>query len=587
MDIETLGICLKKCREISETEVRSQVAQSVTSWLGEHVDPDTGYVIDDTLSIQGAAADAKATGDAVGDLKSVINQEMELGALASGNDSASTSAVRCKGYVYAPTGTRIRASKYNNTNFNVTVCQYDANKNFLTGQNLTISGGGTSSAVTGSSTRYVRYFFWAVPGLVASVTDEDLEAFALLVSVTLPKGVSENRIDIDALKSKVATNETDIDTLESVTTENYATLINALSVVSDLNDVNTNVAYRLNYALNATSIPAHSPYGNSWKSERIVYFLSIVKTEGSHTAGDMQLFFGSDGVYERDYAASWKDWYLISNKNFDSGQTFIVDASGGGDYTSLCEAIVTALLTEGTTVYVKQGTYDAISEMKALYGNDYFDNFTSAGENLIYLQNDIKIICEPGTIMTCNYTGDNAYVKSYFAPINFRRGKATIENLEINASNVRYCIHDDQWDSTTPYTHILKNCHLIIDNSNNEEWERRLAYGGGLGVHGYVEFDDCYFKSVGLDGSAYSGYGACGFHNSPSADARNRVVLNNCYFADNSTFRFTYYGQATVKSKAFVSGCSLGREMELTNEDAVLSPNVNVEIIDCNNVIRT
>lgn len=45
---------------------------TVTAWLEAHVDPDTGYVIDDTLTIQGAAADAKAAGDEIGALKSAF-----------------------------------------------------------------------------------------------------------------------------------------------------------------------------------------------------------------------------------------------------------------------------------------------------------------------------------------------------------------------------------------------------------------------------------------------------------------------------------------------------------------------------------
>ena len=41
------------------------VAGEAAAWLADHVDPDTGYVIDDTLSIALAAADAKATGDRI------------------------------------------------------------------------------------------------------------------------------------------------------------------------------------------------------------------------------------------------------------------------------------------------------------------------------------------------------------------------------------------------------------------------------------------------------------------------------------------------------------------------------------------
>jgi len=52
--------------------IADPISGIVTGWLDDHVDPDTGYVIDDTLLIEDAAADAKATGEAIGDLKSAI-----------------------------------------------------------------------------------------------------------------------------------------------------------------------------------------------------------------------------------------------------------------------------------------------------------------------------------------------------------------------------------------------------------------------------------------------------------------------------------------------------------------------------------
>jgi hypothetical protein len=69
-----------------------QIAEGAGAWLDEHVDPDTGYVIDDTLTIQGAAADAKATGDVVGELKSAIDK-FDNPIVATTNNPSYTSGI--------------------------------------------------------------------------------------------------------------------------------------------------------------------------------------------------------------------------------------------------------------------------------------------------------------------------------------------------------------------------------------------------------------------------------------------------------------------------------------------------------------
>lgn len=51
----------------------SAAAQEVSGWLAAHIDPDTGYVIDDTLTVSQAAADAKVTGDNIRELNLAVN----------------------------------------------------------------------------------------------------------------------------------------------------------------------------------------------------------------------------------------------------------------------------------------------------------------------------------------------------------------------------------------------------------------------------------------------------------------------------------------------------------------------------------
>lgn len=49
----------------AQTAAERDVPAAAAAWLSENVDPETGYVIDSSLSIQGAAADAKAAGDSI------------------------------------------------------------------------------------------------------------------------------------------------------------------------------------------------------------------------------------------------------------------------------------------------------------------------------------------------------------------------------------------------------------------------------------------------------------------------------------------------------------------------------------------
>lgn len=67
--------------------IADPVAGLVTSWLNSHVDPDTGYVIDDSLTIEGAAADAKAVGDALALVPKVVSYD---GGTAVGDQTVNT-----------------------------------------------------------------------------------------------------------------------------------------------------------------------------------------------------------------------------------------------------------------------------------------------------------------------------------------------------------------------------------------------------------------------------------------------------------------------------------------------------------------
>lgn len=48
-----------------------KIAEATAEWLEENIDPDSGYAIDKSLTVENAAADAKAVGDILLPLKTV------------------------------------------------------------------------------------------------------------------------------------------------------------------------------------------------------------------------------------------------------------------------------------------------------------------------------------------------------------------------------------------------------------------------------------------------------------------------------------------------------------------------------------
>lgn len=52
----------------------TSVSAATADWLSANVDPETGYVIDNTLTIAGAAADAKTVGDRFGEDETILGQ---------------------------------------------------------------------------------------------------------------------------------------------------------------------------------------------------------------------------------------------------------------------------------------------------------------------------------------------------------------------------------------------------------------------------------------------------------------------------------------------------------------------------------
>ncbi len=259
-----------------------------------------------------------------------------------------------------------------------------------------------------------------------------------------------------------------------------------------------------------------------------------------------------------------------------------VKKDGTGDFSTLKEAVEYSQTKSDLTIEVYEGTYDLIEE----FGDEYFTNLSGTSQRRgLQIGNGVHLIFSSGSKVVCHYQGDNETVKTCFSPFNYIQCTKgfTLENLTLEASNVRYAIHDEAGSSTlNMYRNTYKNCKITIDNSNNEVWKKHKCIGGGLGLHGEIIIENCSFTDMYNVGSKVS---AVSYHNVVSEGAKSRIIVTGCYFSDNATFSLAYYGNSTEITEAYVSNCSMTYEPYVRAETSEYTTE-NVKLIMWNNTIN-
>lgn len=274
-------------------------------------------------------------------------------------------------------------------------------------------------------------------------------------------------------------------------------------------------------------------------------------------------------------------YFILASEN---RYIYHVEKDGTGDFTSLVEAINVATQTFDSVVYVGAGTWDIIEEL----GETYLNNVSSThGTRGPYLKNRVHVIFASNSKVVCNYQGSREETMRWLSPFNSGELGFTLENANIEASNVRYCVHDERDSFDDAYTNKYINCKMHLNNNGNTVIRTCNPIGGGLGKDGYVEIDGCWFK--GERTSVYTeNLPLVTYHNSAAAGAKSHISLKNSYFADDGRPRFNWYGQSQLITDVEVCGCSMGSPILSQAETSDgSSPYQNINIIEWNNTVRT
>ena len=151
------------------------------------------------------------------------------------------------------------------------------------------------------------------------------------------------------------------------------------------------------------------------------------------------------------------------------------------------------------TVYVTEGVYDIYEEMG---GDDFLATISNPGSlnwrDVCNIVPDNTTIIGIGKVVltwepSAAAVGSDA-MAFLFSPLNLS-GSATIENMEIRATNCRYAIHDEtssigRWKNVN---RKIKNVHAI--HTKGTYHPTTQCYGAGIAPTGVYEIENCIFEN--------------------------------------------------------------------------------------------
>jgi hypothetical protein len=365
-----------------------------------------------------------------------------------------------------------------------------------------------------------------------------------------------------------------------LTSSNMSTTFNRLA---DINETSTYIA-----VYNGTTYPDDFPLNGAFQLSTSHYHVIITAIHGSWKIQTVIALYSVNNILPTATRAFYHgnvqiNWAYNTPNNLNTRNTLTVGSGNGYDCSSLTDAVIAASEASNTDVYVSDGTYDIYSEFIEKYGENYFnaDDFTSQpnfeglplnnGVNL-YFTSGAKVVC----VLPTNETSETAQKR--FSAFKLDGTDAGLYNLDLYCKNTRYSIHDEA-SGRGSYHHVYKDCRIEQARDQNS-FGYENCIGGGCGLHGRIDIENCYFK-----GAIASGYSVT-WHNGSQSGAQNYIYISNSYF-EQGKIRFRYYGVSDLMSRMTVSGCSIPFEIEEPLPETGTSTVVNTEIVKWNNVIRS
>ena len=280
---------------------------------------------------------------------------------------------------------------------------------------------------------------------------------------------------------------------------------------------------RITFTANGYGNGEVSVFGETDSSGQTLISSIVTSTGNSYQSVD---YIATHDMYVRIsiYGASTLPTVVIMSNAIDYSPSIakVIEVGIGKDYTSLIDAI--GSITDSSemnpyTILLYEGTYNTIvaEDIDSSYVGLIIPDYVSivgvgSRDNIV-----IKATCP---------SGYESYANN-ISTINFRdNGK--LENVTIEATNIRYCNHDDYLSSNTKISrHQYINCKFIMNAVESGFDVTGACVGIGAMYDKQIVFDRCDFSNANNDNNS-----RCGIliHDS---NGRNGCVLTvrSCKFS--------------------------------------------------------
>lgn len=275
---------------------------------------------------------------------------------------------------------------------------------------------------------------------------------------------------------------------------------------------------------------------------------------------------------------AWRAWTKFAVNNPD------VIIGPGQQYTTLRDGFARAATLSNCTVHVMPGTYNLATEFADVIANQ-------SGRGL-YIGNNNHYIFHAGSFVKALFDNTDPWVYESFEPFYINpAGDAnfTLEGLNIEASNTRYCVHDEMSGVGTAI-HKYINCIMVYTNTHTDI-KYVQCIGGGLGEHTTVIIEGGSYRSINSigipsvqNGDPLYAQQPISYHNGNSSGSYSHVFIKDVYLSDRGYFRFGGYGESTQNSRIYISNCRCGLP-PLIRKETPTTPYMNFNTAFWNNDI--